>query len=81
MGPKIFDLAMAFFGIWRGMVHSQFGTGGSLWLIFQSVDFLRTRRLSHPNDAQIRNLLFFWRYWKHNLVDPGEGLSERYVKW
>ncbi|GIS50374.1 MAG: hypothetical protein Ct9H90mP24_6660 [Methanobacteriota archaeon] len=21
-----------------------------------------------------------WRYWKHNLVDPDEGLSKRYVE-
>jgi len=82
IGPKIFDLAMAFVGFgWDG-TQPVLDRWQSLVEGYQSIRLLEDKEIeSLPMMHRYATLaIASWRYWKHNLVDPGEGLSERYVE-
>jgi len=82
IGPMAFDLAMSCVGFgWDGTV-PVWGRWKALFDGYQSV-----RRLTQ---AEVDSLPFLhrfatlsiaaWRFWKHNLSEPDEFLSDRYVE-
>ena len=82
IGPKVFDLAMAFVGFgWEG-TQPLLNRWESLIEGYQSVRLLGDKEIeSLPMMHRFATLaIACWRYWKHNLVDPNEGLSKRYVE-
>ena len=82
VGPMAFDLAMSFVGFgWDGTVPA-WGRWRALFDGYQSV-----RSLTHDEVDSLPFLHRFatlsiaaWRFWKHNLSEPDESLSERYVE-
>ena len=82
IGPKCFDIAMAFVGFgWEGNRPIS-GRWNSLIQGYQSV-----RRLSDeewrimPEMHRYATLaIACWRFWKHNLKEPDESLSRRYLE-
>ena len=82
IGPRAFDLAMAFVGFgwedgkpveksWKALVDG-----------YQSVNELSQAEISAlPILHRFATLsIACWRYWKHNLSTPDVSLSERYVE-
>ncbi len=82
IGPMCFDIAMAFVGFgWEGNRPIS-GRWNSLIQGYQSV-----RRLSDeewrvmPEMHRYATLaIACWRFWKHNLKEPDESLSRRYLE-
>ena len=82
IGPMAFDLAMACVGFgWDGTV-PVWGRWKALFDGYQSV-----RKLTHEEVFSLPFLHHFatlsiaaWRFWKHNLSEPDEFLSDRYVE-
>ena len=82
IGPMAFDLAMACVGFgWDGTV-PVWGRWKALFDGYQSV-----RKLTHEEVISLPFLHHFatlsiaaWRFWKHNLSEPDEFLSDRYVE-
>ena len=82
IGPKIFDLVMAFVGFgWEG-TEPIFERWESLVGGYQSIRILGDKEIEAlPTMHRYATLsIACWRYWKHNLADPNEGLSKRYVE-
>ena len=82
IGPMAFDLAMACVGFgWDGTV-PVWGRWKALFDGYQSV-----RKLTQEEVRALPFLHHFatlsiaaWRFWKHNLSEPDEFLSDRYVE-
>ena len=82
IGPKAFDLAMACVGFgWDGTV-PVWGRWKALFDGYQSV-----RKLTQEEVSALPFLHHFatlsiaaWRFWKHNLSEPDELLSNRYLE-
>ena len=82
IGPKAFDLAMACVGFgWDGTV-PVWGRWKALFDGYQSV-----RKLTQGEVSALPFLHHFatlsiaaWRFWKHNLSEPDELLSNRYLE-
>ena len=82
IGPKVFDLAMAFVGFgWEG-TQPLLNRWESLIEGYQSIRLLGEKEIeSLPMMHRFATLaIACWRYWKHNLVHSEEMLSKRYLE-
>ena len=82
IGPKVFDLAMAFVGFgWEG-TQPLLNRWESLVEGYQSIRPLEDKEIeSLPMMHRFATLaIACWRYWKHNLVHSEEMLSKRYLE-